>query len=134
MEFFSVLPTSLLIGIVVTSISFYGYFGDGLVLFGGLVSLGKTVPAYRLALEFEINTWRAFRRALTSDEDKQAFEAMMDLCRIFATESSNATNPIIFEPMVISILLGHQRKLHKLENRFLVSDNPIDEPNKEHQQ
>jgi hypothetical protein len=104
------------------------------VLFGGLVSLGKTVPAYRLALEFEINTWRAFRRALTSDEDKQAFEAMMDLCRIFATESSNATNPIIFEPMVISILLGHQRKLHKLENRFLVSDNPIDEPNKEHQQ
>ena len=134
MEFFSVLPTSLLIGIVVTSISFYGYFGDGLVLFGGLVSLGKTVPAYRLALEFEINTWRAFRRALTRDEDKQAFEAMMDLCRIFATESSNATNPIIFEPMVISILLGHQRKLHKLENRFLVSDNPIDEPNKEHQQ
>jgi hypothetical protein len=64
---------------LVDSISFYGYLGDGLVLFGGLVGLGKTVPAYRLALEFEINTWRAFRRALTSDEDKQAFEAIMDL-------------------------------------------------------
>ena len=96
-------------------------------------SLGKTVPAYRFALEFEINTWRGFRRALTSDEGKQAFEAMMDLCRRFASESSMATNPIIFEPMVISILLGHQNKLRKLEHRFLVSDNPIDEPNKEHQ-
>ena len=60
--------------------------------------MGKTVPAYRLALEFEINTWRGFKKALTSDEDKQAFEEMMDLCRIFASESSMATNPIIFEP------------------------------------
>ena len=33
---FSVLPTSPLGGIVVSSFSFYGYFGDGLVLFGGL--------------------------------------------------------------------------------------------------
>jgi hypothetical protein len=92
--------------------------------------MGKTVPAYRMALEFEIGTWRGFRKALASDEDKQAFEEIMDLCRIFASESSNATNPIIFEPMVMSILLGHQKKLRKLERKLAVSDTAI-EPNKE---
>jgi hypothetical protein len=93
--------------------------------------LGKTVPAYRWALESEIDMWRGFRKALTSDEDKQAFEEMMDLCRIFASESSNATNPIIFEPMVLSILLGQQKKIMKLERRIAVSDEPVVEPNKE---
>jgi len=93
--------------------------------------MGKTVPAYRMALEFEIETWKGFRKALTSDEDKQAFEEIMDLCRIFASESSNATKPIIFEPMVMSILLGHQKKIRKLEHRLAVSDEPLVEPNKE---
>jgi hypothetical protein len=81
------------------------------------VSLGKTVPAYRFALEYEIDRWKGFRKVL-SNEDKEAFEAMMDLCRIFATESSNATNPIIFEPMVVSILLGQQKKILRLEKRL----------------
>ncbi len=44
-------------------------------------------------------------RALPSDEDREAFEEMMDLCRVYASESNNAINPIIFEPMVISIVL-----------------------------
>lgn len=43
--------------------------------------LGKTVPAYRWALESEINTWKGFRKAL-SNVDNEAFEEMMDLCRI----------------------------------------------------
>jgi hypothetical protein len=93
--------------------------------------MGKTVPAYRMALEFEIDTWKGFRKTLTIDEDKQAFEEIMDLCRLFASESSNATKPIIFEPMAMSILLGHQKKIRKLERRLAVFDVPIVESNKE---
>ncbi len=97
-----------------------------------VITLGKTVPAYRKALEFEIGTWRGFRKALTSDEDSQAFEELMDLCRILAMESSNATNPTLFEPMVMSILLGHQTKLSELESKLSVLDKSAVEPNKEH--
>jgi hypothetical protein len=97
---------------------FLWYFIDGFVLFGGLAGLGKTVPAYRWALESEIDTWWGFRRALTNDADKQAFEAKMDLCRIFASESSNATNPIIFEPIVMSILMGQQKRIQQLEYKL----------------
>ena len=35
--------------------------------------MGKTVPSFRMALEFEINHWRGFRKALLSDVDREAF-------------------------------------------------------------
>ena len=95
--------------------------------------MGKTVPAYRWVLEDEIADWKGFRKALPSDEDREAFDELMDMCRSFAMASGNATNPIIFEPMVMSILLGHQKKLRKLEHELGISDQLTDEPNKEPQ-
>jgi hypothetical protein len=89
--------------------------------------MGKTVPAYRMALEFEIDTWKSFRKALTSDEDRAAFDELMDMCRVYASESSCATNPIIFEPMVMSILLAQQKKLRKLEHQLAVPDKPTND-------
>jgi hypothetical protein len=77
--------------------------------------VGKTVPSYRMALEDEINRWDGFARALRI-EDKEAFDQMMDACRSFASAGSNATQPILFEPMMMSILLSQQERLQKLEN------------------
>ncbi len=80
--------------------------------------MGKTVPSYRMALEFEIDRWKAFKKALPSAEDREAFEEMMDMCRNNAMASGNACNPIIFEPMVISILMLQQKRLKELECRL----------------
>jgi hypothetical protein len=88
--------------------------------------MGKTVPAYRMALEFEIKNWRGFRKSLQSDEEKQAFDELMDMCRTNAMAAGNACNPIIFESMVMSILLSHQKKLRKLEHNLTVSDKPAE--------
>jgi hypothetical protein len=76
--------------------------------------MGKTVESYRMALEDEIRRWNGFARALRA-EDREAFEALMDACRLFASAGSNATQPILFEPMIMSILLFQQKKLHRLE-------------------
>jgi hypothetical protein len=76
--------------------------------------VGKTVPSYRMALEDEINRWNGFVRALRV-EDKEAFDQMMDACRSFASAGSNATQPILFEPMIMSILLSQHERLQKLE-------------------
>jgi hypothetical protein len=76
--------------------------------------MGKTVESYRMALEDEIHRWSGFEKALRT-EDRQAFEALMDACRSYASAGSNATNPILFEPMVISILLSQQVKISRLE-------------------
>jgi len=79
--------------------------------------MGKTVESYRMALEDEIRRWDGFAKALRS-EDRTAFEELMDACRVSASAGSNATQPVIFEPMVMSILLFQQKKLSKLEKEF----------------
>jgi hypothetical protein len=79
--------------------------------------MGKTVPSYRMALEDEIERWKGFAKALRI-EDKEAFDALMDACRNLASAGSNATQPIIFEPMVMSILLSLQKKTMMLEKEL----------------
>ena len=76
--------------------------------------MGKTVESYRMAIEDEIIRWNGFGKALRV-EDKVAFDALMDACRSYASAGSNATNPILFEPMVMSILLAQQVKICRLE-------------------
>jgi hypothetical protein len=80
--------------------------------------MGKTVPTYRMALEFEIHRWKSFKKALHDKEDQETFEELMDMCRNNAMAGSNACDPIIFEPMTMSILLAQQKKLKELENKL----------------
>jgi hypothetical protein len=79
--------------------------------------MGKPVESYRIRLEGEISRWNGFARALRR-EDREAFDELMDECRSYASESSNATNPIIFEPMVICILLAQQKRILQLERKL----------------
>ena len=76
--------------------------------------MGRTVESYRMAIEDEMRRWKGFAKALRA-EDREAFEAIMDACRLYASAGSNATQPILFEPMVMSILLLQQKKIHRLE-------------------
>jgi hypothetical protein len=76
--------------------------------------VGKTVESYRIAVENEICRWNGFAKALRS-EDRAAFEAVMDACRSYASAASNAVQPILFEPMVISILVSQQKAIMRLE-------------------
>jgi hypothetical protein len=76
--------------------------------------MGKTVESYRMAIEDEIRRWNSFAKALRK-EDREAFEDLMDACRSYASAASNATRPILFEPMVLSILLAQQKKIMRLE-------------------
>ena len=79
--------------------------------------MGRSVEAYRIAMEEEIHTWDGFARALRKD-DKEAFDELMDTCSCFAVASSNATTPIILEPMIMSILLAQQERIRTLEKKL----------------
>jgi hypothetical protein len=48
-----------------------------------------------MALEGEIGRWSGFARALRSS-DREAFDELMNMCRNYASENSNA---IVFKPM-----------------------------------
>ena len=79
--------------------------------------MGKTIESFRIALEGETSRWIGFARALRKP-DLEAFDELMDSCRSYASESSCATNPIVFEPMVMSILLAQQVRIQKLERQL----------------
>jgi hypothetical protein len=76
--------------------------------------VGKTVESYRMAIEDEIRRWNGFAKALRR-EDREAFDILMDACRSYASAASNATKPILFEPMMMSILVSQQISLQKLK-------------------
>jgi len=50
--------------------------------------MGKTVPSYRIALEDEIYKWKDFRNALANEEEKTAFDDLMDMCRNLASAAA----------------------------------------------
>jgi hypothetical protein len=81
----------------------------GILLGSGDFDMGKTVPSYSMAIEEEMQTWKHFREALSSEE-QQAFDLMMDYCRMQSMAAQNACKPILFEPMVMSILLEQQKR------------------------
>jgi hypothetical protein len=79
--------------------------------------MGKTVETYRMALEDEIRKWNGFAKALRK-EDREAFETLMDACRSHASAGSNAVQPILFEPMIMSMLLSQQVHLQRLQKEL----------------
>ena len=80
--------------------------------------MGKTVESYRMDLDHEVQRWSGFARALRK-EDRVVFDQLMDTCRNFASAGSNATRPVLFEAMVMSVLLHQQKSLNKLEKMLL---------------
>jgi len=68
-----------------------------------MIIVGKPVESYRMALESETSRWNGFARALRKD-DREAFDELMNLCINNAMAAGNATNPLVFESMIMIIL------------------------------
>ena len=82
-----------------------------------MLDVGKTVESYRMAIEDEIRRWNGFAKALRK-EDREAFDILMDACRSYASAGSNATQPLLFEPMLMSMLVSQQIRLQRLEKEL----------------
>lgn len=91
--------------------------------------MGKTVESFWIALEKENNRWGGFARALRKS-DREAFDELICAFRSYASEISNANKPIIFEPMVMSILLFQQKRILALEKNLKINqqNSSIPEP------
>lgn len=79
--------------------------------------MGRTVPSYRQILEAEISNWENFRRALRG-KDLEAFDKMMNACRIHASAGGMATRPLLVEAMFMSILLSQQKELMEIKEHI----------------
>ena len=83
--------------------------------------MGKTVPSYRVALDHEMQRWNGFARALRQD-DRIVFEQLIDICKNYASAASNATRPVLFEAMAMTILLDQQKIINQLQKKLQAID------------
>ena len=89
--------------------------------------MGRTVPSYRQALESEIGRWRGFRKGLRG-KDAEAFDRMMNACRMFASAGSMATRPILLEAMFMSILLHQEKAITEIKERLDKPEKQLNQP------
>ena len=76
--------------------------------------MGRTVPTFRNIVESFGWQWNDFKRALR-DIDRDAFDDLINHGRRHASAGSNMSNPNPFEPIVMSILIEHEKELRKLK-------------------
>ena len=89
--------------------------------------MGKTVPSYRQALESEIERWKGFRKGLRG-KDAEAFDRMMNACRLFASAGSMATRPILLEAMCMSILLHQEKAIAEIKEKLDRLEKQLNQP------
>ena len=76
--------------------------------------MGRTVPSYRIATEFERNKWKIFRQRLGKKE-KKMFDEMLDFSRLYNSAGSNACRPQLIHPMLMSIIFEQYKQLDALQ-------------------
>ena len=79
--------------------------------------MGRTVPAFRPALEHEIESWKDYKRALRPEEQK-IFDKLMNFARIHADAGSLAGRPILSEILFISFAIEQEKRIELLESRI----------------
>jgi len=89
--------------------------------------MGRTVPSYRQALEREIERWKGFRKGLRK-KDAEAFDRMMNACRMFASAGSMATRPILLEAMFMSILLHQEKAITEIKEKLDKLEKKLNQP------
>lgn len=78
--------------------------------------MGRTVPSFRPALEHEIESWKAFKRALRP-EDQKIFDKLMNFARIHADAGSLSARPMLSEVLFISFAIEQGKRIESLEKR-----------------
>lgn len=77
-------------------------------------SMGRTVPAYRLASEREKRKWKVFREQLDKSERK-IFDEMISYPRLYNVAGIGACKPVLIQPMLMSIIFEHYKRINEIK-------------------
>jgi hypothetical protein len=78
----------------------------------------KTISKLELLVEAYGFEWDEFKESL-DEMDKEAFISLLHHAKIHAEAGSKIDNPDLFESVVMSILVEHQKELQQLQGRLL---------------
>jgi membrane protein insertase Oxa1/YidC/SpoIIIJ len=75
--------------------------------------MGRTIPSFRIAAEWEKSKWKSFRQELDKSERK-TFDEMMSLSRLYNVAGIGACKPVLIQPILMSIIFEHYKQLDAL--------------------
>lgn len=79
--------------------------------------MGRTIPSFTLALIEEQSEWKPFRNRLDR-KDRKLFDEMFAKPRLYISSCMYAANPIVVEPVFLSIIFHHYKQLAELINHI----------------
>jgi hypothetical protein len=79
--------------------------------------MGRTIPSFRMASVEEYKEWKSFRQALDKS-DRKAFDAMFSICHLYNSACSHAAKPIRIQPIFMSIIFHHYKKLMEIKEEL----------------
>jgi hypothetical protein len=93
------------------------------------LSMGRTIPSFRIATVLEEKEWKLFRKYLKNKNDKKLFTHMFSIANLYNSACSNAVNPIRIHPIIMSIILHHYKMVKERTSSFDEFGNSSDDHN-----
>ena len=89
------------------------------------LSMGRTIPSFRIAAVLEEKTWKQYRKYLNTN-DRKIFDNMFATANLYNSASSYAAIPIRIHPIMMSIVFHHYKilkeHLESKKNMLLFTD------------
>ena len=76
--------------------------------------MGRTVPSYRIAAEWERRKWKILRDQLDKSERK-TFDEMMSISRLYNVAGVGSCKPVLLHPILMSIIFDHYKQMKKIQ-------------------
>ncbi len=79
--------------------------------------MGRTIPSFRISAQMERAAWKPFRKHLTQ-EDKEAFDEMLNLSTHYWSAASASCRSSIFEALMMTVIFSHYVQLERIREEI----------------
>ena len=83
--------------------------------------MGRSIPSFRMLIDIERPEWREFKEELSNRQDKENFNKLFSIPKLYCHSLSNLSKPIIIEPILLSVLFQSFKENDNLPYKPIVS-------------
>jgi len=76
--------------------------------------MGRSIPSFRQLIEIERGNWSEFKKGLSANNDKEAFNIIFENATLYSQYLSNANRPVPIESIMMGALFHNCKSLLKL--------------------
>jgi len=81
--------------------------------------MGRSIPSFRMLIDIERLEWANFKKWLNK-KDKQIFNKLFLIPKLYCHTLSSLSNPITIEPIILSILFNNFKLINQISKDLLL--------------